>query len=447
VDRNTGCGYKSHGKRPFLTACISLLDIGYNLIMKISLLSLGCKVNQAEISEMESAFLDQGHMIVGLKDNPEVCIINTCSVTLRSENQSRQLIRRAGRAGARVLATGCYAQLNPGHVSGMKGAITFVGNADKCNIIRMVHSNSKSKTCKSERSRTRLFLKIQDGCNYSCSYCIITKARGASASVETRTVIARINRAVDEGYREVVLCGVHIGLYGLDLEASTCISELVKNILDKTAIYRIRLSSLEPGEIDDRLIGLLGDSRLCPHLHIPLQSGDDRVLRLMKRKYDVRLFNETIDKITKKHIGVSIGTDIIAGFPQENDAEFMNTYNLARETPFAYMHIFPFSGRKGTVAAEMDDIVGDKVRSERASRLRDLAVKKKISFMNKQIGVVLDVLVERHEPENGEYWTGTSENYLKVRATGSGCIKGSIVPVEITGIENNVLLGKPIKGM
>jgi threonylcarbamoyladenosine tRNA methylthiotransferase MtaB len=411
-------------------------------IMRVALLSLGCKVNQAEITRMEKTLQGWGHGVVGLGDRPEVCIINTCTVTSRSDYQSRQLIRRARKAGARVLVTGCYAQLNKQYVESMDGVEAVVDNSNKHNIINIINGNGECNTSNKEAHRTRYFLKVQDGCDYSCSYCIITKARGPSRSVRCDEVVSLVKDAVSEGYREVVLSGVHLGLYGLDLEPKMSLAHLVENILEKTDTYRIRLSSLQVNEIDNRLLELMEESRLCRHLHVPLQSGDNRVLGLMGRNYDANSFRRKIEKIHETMGTIAIGTDIIAGFPQEEEAEFQNSYRLAEELPFAYMHVFPYSPRPGTAAAEMVDIVGHRRRKERASALRALAERKRSDYMKRHVGETLDVLME--ERDGKHTWRGTSSNYLKVRVSGLRKSRGNVVPVRIEGMDKDVLTGKPL---
>jgi threonylcarbamoyladenosine tRNA methylthiotransferase MtaB len=413
--------------------------------MKISLLTLGCRVNQSETFSIEKDLLKRGHEIVTLGEGPDICIINTCTVTSKSDYQSRQLIRRAHKAGARTLVMGCYAELNKEQVGAMDGVEEVIGNDNKCNIINYIGLNNESKTLitvGAKSSRTRKFLKVQDGCNYACSYCIVTKARGPSISIPPESVIDSVNEAVSEGFREVTLNGVHLGLYGQDLRPQWSIASLTEKILEKTRVSRIRLGSLEINEIEERLMDLMVDPRICRHLHIPLQSGDDRVLMDMRRNYDSILFRSRIESIINSLDGMTIGTDIIAGFPTETGDSFNNTLNFVDEIDFAYMHVFPFSKRKGADAAEMPDIVGDEERKQRASALRALANRKKYEFMMIHIGKTLDVLIE--ERNRGGSWRGTSDNYLKVCVTGYAHSRGSIVPVRIKGVQDEYLIGDPL---
>jgi threonylcarbamoyladenosine tRNA methylthiotransferase MtaB len=410
--------------------------------MRISLLTLGCRVNQSETISIEKDLLERGHEIVSLGERPDICIINTCTVTSKSDYQSRQLIRRAHKAGARTLVTGCYAELNKGLVGDMDGVEEVIGNHNKSNIISMIEPSSESLTLikeVSKGSRTRKFLKVQDGCNYSCSYCIVTKARGPSRSISPESVIECVNEAVSEGFNEVILNGVHLGLYGQDLRSEWSIAGLVENILEKTGVSRIRLGSLEINEIEERLMDLMSEPRICRHLHIPLQSGDDRVLGDMRRNYDSIMYRNRIESILNTSDGMTIGTDIIAGFPTETEDSFNNTLKLAGEIDFAYMHIFPYSRRPGTAAAEMTDMVGDERRKEMASALRELSKRKKMDYMKMHIGKTLDVLIEERDQDGS--WRGTSSNYLKVRISGNAQSRGSIVPVRIQGIQDDQLVG------
>jgi threonylcarbamoyladenosine tRNA methylthiotransferase MtaB len=410
--------------------------------MRVSLLTLGCKVNQAETARIETDLLAGGHDLVGLGERPDICIVNTCTVTARSDHQSRQLIRRAARAGAKVYVSGCYAELNQERVADMKGVDKVIGNENKRQLIHYIGINKKCNTLNSGRARTRRFLKVQDGCDFSCSYCLIWKARGGSRSEPPEKVVEEVQSAAREGVKEVVLTGIHLGLYGVDLSEGAgreCLSGLVERILRETAITRIRLTSLEVNEIDEHLLDLLADERLCSHLHIPLQSGDDGVLRLMNRKYTVSYFVTKIKEIKRRYVDMALGTDIIAGFPKETASAFRNTLRVAEDLPFAYMHVFPYSRRPGTEAAGLPDIVGHAERKDRAARLRGIASMKKRAYLQAQRGRVLNVLFEE-KLEEGRC-RGTSENYLRVTARSGKELRGSIVPVLVGGMVGEAVGG------
>lgn len=407
--------------------------------MKASVLTLGCKANQAESATIEANLFSKGFEIVGLTEMPDICIINTCTVTLKSDYQSRQLIRRANRVGARVFVTGCYSELNKDAVYSMDGVEGIIENNNKYSVISTITGLPADITLNYEHiSKSRLFVKVQDGCNYSCSYCTIPKARGLSKSIEVRAVIDQIDKA-SEIYNEVVLTGIHLGTYGYDLYPKTKLSYLVKSILNTTKIKRIRLSSLEINEIDEELIELLFDVRVCNHLHIPLQSGDDRVLRLMRRNYTSAIFAKGIENIIKKHPKISIGSDIIAGFPTETGEEFRSTYNLIDSLPFSYLHVFPFSKRPGTFASSLATDTDHSTKGKRVNAVIALGKRKKTDYMSRQIGKTLDSLIE--EVNRDGTCTGITRNYLKVRAVVKSPVVKTIACVRIDGYTDETLLG------
>ena len=404
--------------------------------MKVAFLSLGCKVNQAEIASMEGAARSKGHEVVSLEDSPELCIINTCTVTAKSDYQSRQLIRRAHRAGAEVLVTGCYSELNKDSVRAMPGVKEVIGNKEKLNYINSLIGNNESHFSNSN-GRARYTLKVQDGCNSACSYCIIPKARGKSRSIPIEEAVLRVKNAVEKGYKEVILTGIHLGQYGHGGEGP--ISRLLEELLEKTDIARLRLSSLEVNEIDERLLGLFKNERLCRHLHVPLQSGDDSILRAMNRKYTTQYFIERITAVTKMYPGIALGTDVIAGFPWEGEKEFNNTYTVLESLPFTYIHVFPYSPRPGTLASEMTQKVSQAEKSGRCMRIRSLSERKRGGYMKSHISQTLDVLIE--ERVSDMLYRGTSSNYLKVEVTGEDCQPGRLVRVRVRAMKDNSLLG------
>ena len=410
--------------------------------MKVSLLSLGCKVNQAECSQMEAAFREKGWNIVSLDECPDFSVINTCSVTSRSDYQSRQLIRRASGCGSRVVVTGCYSELNSELVRSMPGVEMVVNNYNKGRIVNMIAgSSSRTFLDFSVLKRSRFHLKVQDGCNNSCSYCTIPAARGHSRSIEIEEIIQHVRLAA-MSYKEIVLTGIHLGTYGYDLVSKVKLSGLLTEILRRTDIGRIRLSSLEIGEIDDQLLEVMQEPRICNHFHIPLQSGDDKILRSMNRNYDSAGFSSGILHICKKVPNVAIGTDVIVGFPGESEVEFQNTRDLIGSLPISYVHVFPFSPRPGTRAHGMSPQVPAQTKRERAAVLRALSGSKKRAYMQGQIGQSLAMLVE--ERGDGNEVTGTSANYLRVRAFHETAMPRSLVGVRITEVGDDVLLAYAI---
>jgi threonylcarbamoyladenosine tRNA methylthiotransferase MtaB len=410
--------------------------------MKVTVLTLGCKANQAESFEIEADLRSRGCSIVEIDERPDVCVVNTCSVTAKSDCQSRQMIRRAAKAGSRVVVTGCYSELNRDLVQKMEGVDGVVNIRDKTSIPMMLSKHiSCATSCHNSPSRSRFFLKVQDGCDNSCSYCIIPAARGGSRSVSPAVVVDRVGR-LSELYNEIVLTGIQLGPYGDDLVPKVSLSDLLAMLLQNTKISRIRISSLEIGEIDDKLLEVMRDERICKHLHIPLQSGDDRILRLMKRRYTSVEFQRGIDRITQKIPGVALGTDVIAGFPGEGEDEFRSTVELLEALPLSYLHAFPFSPRKDTPAARMDGAADARVSRVRCSLLREIGACKKAGFMCAQIGRELDLLVE--EVSGPGRAVGTTGNYLKLEADLSETSLKTIVPVRVEGIDNGVLVGHAI---
>ncbi len=410
--------------------------------MKVSVLTLGCKVNQSESSIIEGNLNKLGYSIVSLSEHPDYCIVNTCSVTSKSDYQSRQLIRRAVRSGAKVIVTGCYSQLRPDDIRDIDGIFSIVENNKKMSIINMLSDNIASTTY-SYSSRSRPYLKVQDGCNFACTYCIVPLARGKSVSLDVSEVIRQANEFEASGYNEIVLTGIHLGSYGYDLRLRTRLSALLKTLLKKTKIHRIRLSSIEINEVDDELIGILKEQRLCKHIHLPLQSGDDAVLRLMNRMHTSDVYISTVENIIKNVPDIAIGTDVIVGFPGEGDKEFLNTKELLSSIPIAYMHIFPFSSRPNTLASQMSMQNTPSIKRERFNELNALNIKKKRAFMLSQINKTLDIIIEEHCPENISL--GTSNNYLKVRIPSRIYPKGTLVYVRVSGIEESILEGEPIE--
>jgi threonylcarbamoyladenosine tRNA methylthiotransferase MtaB len=409
--------------------------------MKVAILTLGCKVNQAESSFIAERFSERGLGVVELSEGPDYCVINTCTVTAKSDYQSRQLIRRAVKSGARVIVTGCYSQVSPEEVGRIGGVYRIVPNANKYSIINMIDfASSSNSLCLSGRSRP--YVKVQDGCNNACTYCIVPRARGRSCSIDIPLILKEILELEQRGYREIVLTGIHLGAFGRDLNPPLRLTDLLKAVLKETGIPRIRLTSLEVNEVDGELIELLVEPRICRHLHIPLQSGDDSVLALMKRKYTLRDFTSTVDKITKAANDIAIGTDVIVGFPGEGDLEFCHTREAIESLPFSYMHIFPFSPRPKTPAADMNGQNAVPVKKRRFALLNAINIRKKERYMCAQVNRTLDIVAEERCSDGTVL--GTSSNYLKVRASADGHRKGSLIYVRVSGLEDGVLTGDAI---
>ncbi len=417
----------------------------FNHHMKIAVLTLGCKTNQAESQHIENALDSAGHQIVEMSELPDLYVINTCTVTAKADYQSRQLIHRALKNNAKVIVTGCYSELNAEQIKGIMGDINIVKNSSKFSIINEITQEYSGKTqdISDYRKRHRAAIKVQDGCNYSCSYCAIPMARGRSRSISEDEVIKEIKLYESMGYKEVVLTGIHLGTYGLDLKPKKSLSLLVNNILINTNIPRIRLSSLEIKEITDGLLELFDEDRVCKHLHIPLQSGDDNILKLMNRTYSVDDFVSGIEKITKKLPDIAIGTDVIVGFPGEGEFEFKNTKYLIESMPFSYLHVFPYSSRSGTKAAVLPKQVAKVIKKERVAMLKSIGMAKKQDYIKRHIGKTLDVVVESRCNKG---LTGTTGNYIKVLAKDENDIEeGMLVNVHVLGHKDGIAIGIPAK--
>jgi len=404
----------------------------------VAVLTLGCRVNQSESSVFEGTLRHHGVSIIPLEENPEYCIINTCTVTGRSDTTSRQLIRKAAKTGAKVIVTGCYSQLKSAEVMGMAGVFQVVPTEDKEKIVNII-LGEETEALYHFHDRARPYLKVQDGCNFSCSYCAVPMARGRSRSLPPATAIERANLIDAEGYNEVVLTGIHLGSYGRDLPQKTSLAKLIKNIIARTGIRRIRLSSIEINEVDDELIELFDDARVCRHLHLPLQSGSDGVLRRMNRYYSARRFMQKICSISAKFSDIAIGSDVIVGFPGERDVDFNETYSMVRDLPFTYLHIFPYSSRAGTAASCMKPAVSNRIVTDRVAALKKLADLKKERYASQHMHRTLDVIME--EKDGHGHMAGTAGNYLKVRVSTESVHPGTLVFIRSDGIEGSSLRG------
>lgn len=402
--------------------------------IKIGLTTLGCKVNQCDSAELTARLEDAGFIVTAFNTLADAYIINTCTVTGFADFQARQLIRRALRTNprAKIIVTGCYAQTQPEAIAGMEGVTLVVGNDQKHRIIDLlnqprqnaqkifsgnifIQNDFLSAPVGRLSGRTRAFFKIQDGCNAFCSYCIVPYARGKSRSLPFQETLNGIDRFAEQGYREIVLTGIHLGQYGADLNPPTQLVPTLDRILSRNANVRIRLSSIEPNEISDDLLGLFSTyHHLCPHLHIPLQSGDDTLLKMMKRTYDTAFYRSLIGRVINAVPDIAIGIDVMTGFPGEGEAHFRNTLTLLADLPAAYLHVFPYSERPGTASLDMTPKVPEKVKKERAGILRALSAKKRENFSRRFLGKNLPVLVEQTRDKKTGLAKGFSHNYLPV---------------------------------
>ena len=423
-------------------------------------ITLGCKVNQCESAALGHLIEAKGYVRSDDQGSPEVVIVNTCTVTGKAAMQSRQAIRQAIRRhpGARIIVTGCYAQTAPEELKAIEGVDLIIGHDDKLRIAELLPKGDpgvasvpivqrgnvqacgfSSMPSVALEDRTRAFLKIQDGCNTRCTYCIVPYARGRSRSMPEIDVLVHMHRLENKGIREVVLTGIHLGVYGADLNPRTSLAAILENILENTVIDRIRLSSIEPTEIDDRIIALAVQSRgrVCRHFHIPLQSGDNDTLRRMGRPYTREAFSNIVNRIHDRMPGAAIGVDVMAGFPGETEAAFSNTYQLLEALPVTYLHVFPYSPRKGTPAATYSDKVPESAAKERCRRLRDLGDRKRAAFHHAMIGQRLEVLSETGtDPETGRAM-GLSDNYVPVAVVGEEVKENQMITTRIIAIASD----------
>ncbi|MBC8414494.1 MAG: tRNA (N(6)-L-threonylcarbamoyladenosine(37)-C(2))-methylthiotransferase MtaB [Nitrospira sp.] len=425
---------------------------------KVNIKTLGCKVNQSESASLEAILKDNNYEIVDNESEADICVVNTCTVTAKSDYQSRQFIRRSARAGAKVIATGCYAQTRPEELSVLEGIELVVGNSEKDSLLSHINNLARDVTVASSdgeiekgklsqkpyhSGRSRAFLKLQDGCDFSCSYCTVPKARGSSRSLPAVEVMDAFENLQRDGYREVVITGIHIGSYGKDLIPEVSLIDIVKEAALRFPDIRIRLSSIEPQEFDDEFLSLIQQGRVCPHLHIPLQSGSDRILRLMNRGYNTYEYKQLINKIITVCPDISIGTDLITGFPGESEQDFTDTVNYLRQIPFTYFHVFPYSKRPDTAAENMDGQISGTLKKERVKKLRHISDEFKKIYILKQLGRQLNVIVE-YNNDNNMYNNALSENYLKISLKSKGLKPGKLVPVMIKSITDTMIIGEPL---
>jgi threonylcarbamoyladenosine tRNA methylthiotransferase MtaB len=429
--------------------------------VKIAITTLGCKINQYDSAVIQSRLEDR-HWFVRFDEPADCYIINSCTVTDRADWEARQLVRRAKRLSpqARVLVTGCYAQVNPQELARVPGVDYVVGLNRLEDLLRFVELPPPSAApvvavsdVKRERGvpvlgtralpgHTRAFLKIQEGCNYSCTYCIIPNARGLSRSVMPRAVLEQVRSLADGGFKEIVLTGIHLGGYGQDLTPKIDLTLLLEMIAASRLIPRVRLSSLDPREVPDRLLDLVAQSDIiCPHLHICAQAGDDRILRRMRRNYDTRYYRDLLMKVREKLPDAALGSDIIVGFPGESDADFERSVEFFSSLPLTYFHVFPFSVRRGTAAAAMPDPVADRVKKARARRMRELGAIKKREFGLRFLGRTMPVLIEEKIDNSTGYHKGFSRNYLAVNVSAANELVNREVPVRLEAFESGSLAG------
>ncbi len=424
--------------------------------LKASFHTLGCRLNQAETALISNRFREQGYEVVDFGAASDVCVINSCTVTEGADSKCRQLVRQVLRRNPNtfVAVVGCYAQIGADVLKKIAGIDLIVGTQDKLRVLEFIDEPLKLPEPRVVRSRmtkapftiaasdmpaptTRANLKIQDGCDFMCSFCVIPFARGRARSRAFWDIQREALQLIDAGHQELVLTGVNIGTYSF--EEKTFL-DVVKMLLTIPALKRLRISSIEPTTIPFELIELMTDSEvLCPHLHVPAQSGDDNVLAAMKRLYTRGEFESFIEQAQRRVPDMLIATDLIIGFPNETEAAFQASCDLLVNSPLAYAHIFTFSEREGTAATKLANKISIKTKKQRSARLHELSEKKKKAFYKRFEGKLARVLTEEQNAEG--HWSGFSDNYLKVTVHGASLSHNQLVQARLTRIQNDGALG------
>lgn len=428
-----------------------------------SILTIGCKLNQYESECIRNALVARGWKCLPVDSKASFYIINSCTVTARSDSRCRNAVRRARRRSHEsfVLVTGCYAEVDPDRISKMSEVDLVVCNTAKGSIPELLDAVAAGeRPCMAKERiakdafpvedlaaidvfgcRSRAFVKIQDGCDSACSYCIVPRARGRSRSIPPERVIQQVNILCEANYSEIVLVGVHIGRYGMDLEKGISLADLIELLLDRTAVRRIRLSSIEPTEITDRLICLVrGNDRIASHFHIPLQSGDDEILKNMNRPYTVSLFAGILQKINSLIPEAAIGTDVIVGFPGETEESFERTVSLIESLPLSYLHVFSFSPRPLTSASQMRGVVSPAHKKSRSRILIELGKEKRRQFEISQIGKLHSAVIVGKRRAPADYSRALTGNYCEVFLS-ENLPERSMVELRITSEKRGRLYG------
>ena len=428
--------------------------------LKAAFMTLGCKVNQFETETMEGLFRARGYDVVPFEERADVYVINTCSVTHLSDRKSRQLIRRAARTNpaACIAVTGCYAQVAPEEIRALEGVRVVIGTKERARIVDYVEASLCADTgvagtitdimqarvfedipLHALPHRTRAFLKIEDGCQNFCTFCIIPYARGPVKSRELSAVAREMRLLVDAGFHEVVLTGIHLGAYGIDLPARPTLADACRTALAEEGLRRLRLGSLESVELSADLLALMRtEPRFAAHLHLPLQAGSDAVLRAMNRHYDTAAFAALLADVRAAVPGVAISTDIIVGFPGETEEDFAAGMDFVRAMGFARMHVFPYSARRGTPAARRTDQVPPMVRKERAARMQALAEELAEAYHRSMLGSAVEVLFETCADGVSD---GLTETYVRVY-TDAPVTRGEIVSMRLTHLYRDGIWGE-----
>ncbi len=435
-------------------------------VHRIAIETLGCKVNQFESAAIEKQLRERGYTVVPFSQPAEAYIINTCAVTAKADYQSKQLIRRAMRnnPAARIIVTGCYVQTASREMLEFcyAGNVCLVGNDQKMNIVNYIVPREPQTsfeiyvgTIKDVKSispfvverfprRARAFLRVQDGCNAFCSYCIVPYARGRSRSLPPAAAVEQARRMVESGHQEIVVTGINLGRYGLDLTPPTSLYELLVFLEKAEGLRRLRISSLEPTEITEQMITLIAKSKvICPHFHIPLQSGNAEILKKMNRHYAPEFYENLINRIHQAIPNAAIGADVMVGFPGEGEEEFKDTYDMVSSMPLTYLHVFRYSPRRGTVACAFPETTNAKTATMRAKQLKELGLLKKKAFYFRNLGQKTSLLLEGRD-RHSRLYKGLTPNYIPVLIDPTGLSMSGIIDVNIERILGDQVIGTPV---
>lgn len=425
--------------------------------MQIHLQTLGCRLNEAELELWANGFRRHGHRLANRAEDADILVINTCAVTADAVRKSRRLIRKTHRQSpqAKLVVSGCHAALSPEAVRSELGADLVVANRDKDRLVEIAiqaldlptmpeAATQPAETSLFQRGRQRAFVKVQDGCRYRCAYCIVTVARGEERSRPVADVVAEVNRLHEQGLREIVITGVQVGGYGHG--AGDTLAGLIRAVLADTEIPRIRMGSVEPWSVEDDLIALFANPRFLPHLHLPLQSGSDSVLRRMARLTRVADYRALANRLRAAVPGFNLTSDIIVGFPGETETEWRQTLETVREIGFGHLHIFSYSDREGTKAARLPDKVPDPVKKQRSRTLHELAAEQKQTLLTAQLGTSAAVLFEQPDAarEGRKRWFGYTPDFLRVGLDRPEAenLENRILEVKLRDLEEEILVAE-----
>ncbi len=432
--------------------------------MKVACITLGCRTNQHDTAEMQTLLEQEGFVMVNQREKADAYVINTCTVTQKSDTSSRQAVKKSLELNpdALVVFTGCYAQLNPEEAAALPGLDLVLGNADKLEIAKLlktklrlwkksevteivmsdIHKKRIFRTIpvKNFQGITKAFIKIQTGCDEKCSFCTVVRARGKSVSDNRGNILNNIQEAINSGFKEITLTGINLGTWGID--TGETFSSLIEDIIQLPGDFRVRLSSINPMEIDNDLIRLIAETKkICSHLHIPLQSGDNNILKQMRRNYTREQYIEVVHRAINTIPNLGLGADVIVGFPGETDAAFENTRKLIEELPFSYLHVFSYSPRRGTEANDYKDDVPGNIKKKRNKILTQLIEEKGLEFRNKSLNTIATVLIENQRDKNSGKLKGHTDNYIPISLDGPDPLKNCLIPITLQNISGNFVEG------